>query len=553
MRLINGLSYKLEEFTDDELPTYAILSHTWGVEEVSFQDICNGNGSFELFRDREGYKKIKFCCQQAWSEGIRYSWVDTCCIDKTSSAELSEAINSMFRWYKRATVCYALLTDVHEVLDELKLLDSPLRASRWFTRGWTLQELIAPEKVLFFNANREHIGSKRTLRQLISSITGIDVHILQNPDDVFSINLARRMSWAANRNTTRLEDIAYCLMGIFDVNMPLLYGEGEKAFLRLQEEIIKDSDDQSLFAWEIEEKNLGRPWELSPWDTIGIFASHPSMFRNSDLIETFPAQGTVMTMTNRGLQVQLPILRLADGNFAGILSCSAGQKDEVWENLPSNMAIPLANSPYGNGSLGRQAGYQLLRVREAEIADAQVQIVYLAKNIPTFSPAQPPRPYTMKIIDNHCSCYAPRRAIYAAKPLSSLTTFKSWALPIQDFRFPPDRADYMAAFHFTHVVDARLGFVVVLESRRVRQLWSMLLFEYAKDESLEDLLVRSVGSFRNNPVFNLTTPDVEVQISSMSYPDKKGIWAGFQVTILRGVLQYAPRPQHELAIDGTCG
>jgi hypothetical protein len=245
MRLIHGQTLKIVDFADHHhIPPYAILSHTWSDEEVTFQDMSMdlSNEARQLLgSDFKGasYKKIAFCCQQASKDGLEYSWVDTCSIDKTSSSELSEAINSMYRWYAKAAVCYAYLSDVH-------LITKDISQSRWFTRGWTLQELIAPRNVKFFTSNWELIGTKQSLCRSIAGITGIDVETLLDPSSLSSASVARKLSWAAERQTTRTEDVAYCLMGIFDVNMPLLYGEGERAFIRLQEEIIKENDDHSL-------------------------------------------------------------------------------------------------------------------------------------------------------------------------------------------------------------------------------------------------------------------------------------------------------------------
>jgi hypothetical protein len=247
MRLLqtlpNGDLCLTEDFLDDAIPPYAILSHTWGDEEVTFQDINEGTG-----RDKAGYAKLRFSSDQAARDGLKYFWVDTCCINKSSSAELSEAINSMFRWYQGAAMCYVYLSDVSMKKRKRGDEDSPptweqlFRGSRWFTRGWTLQELLAPSIVEFFSREGTRLGSKVSLKDTISSITRIPVDVLGG-HDLKRFSVAQRMSWAASRQTTRVEDQAYSLMGIFDVNMPLLYGEGEKAFLRLQEEIIKNSND----------------------------------------------------------------------------------------------------------------------------------------------------------------------------------------------------------------------------------------------------------------------------------------------------------------------
>lgn len=248
MRLLNTSTLKLREFYDDEIPDYAILSHTWEDGEVSFQEMEKSasapastvsDGLNEITRpgtraafeskSMPGYTKITQFGRLAAAEGWNYVWVDTCCIDKTSSAELSEAINSMYRWYEEAQVCYVYMTDVSSA--------SPQRFqwSRWFTRGWTLQELLAPSTVVFYDKDWIEIGTRWSLRGEISRATGITYESMIRPKDS---SIATKMSWASNRRTTRVEDIAYCLMGLFDINMPLLYGEGQKAFMRLQYEIM---------------------------------------------------------------------------------------------------------------------------------------------------------------------------------------------------------------------------------------------------------------------------------------------------------------------------
>ncbi|CAJ2507703.1 Uu.00g088890.m01.CDS01 [Anthostomella pinea] len=252
MRLLNARTYEVHEFLSEEAGRdYAILSHTWGLEECTLQQM-----SAPGVATRKGYAKIKYCCDQALRDGLEWAWVDTCCIDKTSTAELSEAINSMFRWYRQASVCYTYLDDVTTLQD--------LGSCRWLTRGWTLQELIAPRDLRFYSSTWSYLGSKFELRDMLSDITTIDQSVLTT--GVFDqVPVARRMSWAAKRQTTRVEDQAYSLLGIFDVNMPLLYGEGKKSFTRLQEEIMKVSDDQTLFAW-------GLPKTLA---SIGDFTTGP--------------------------------------------------------------------------------------------------------------------------------------------------------------------------------------------------------------------------------------------------------------------------------------
>ncbi|KAH8899063.1 HET-domain-containing protein, partial [Thozetella sp. PMI_491] len=241
MRLIDTSTLELQEFPSEDRLKYAVLSHNWGDGEVTFGDMT----SPATRKAKRGWAKIQKTCQLAKSAGLKYAWVDTCCIDKSSSSELSESINSMFRWYAAAHVCYAYLEDLspHESIEQ------GLPACRWMTRGWTLQELIAPRDVRFFDSTWSHRGSKADLESVLEEYTHIPASILQGKQVLSNLAIAMRMSWAANRETTRVEDMAYSLMGLFDVNMPLLYGEGIKAFRRLQEEILRRTNDMSILAW----------------------------------------------------------------------------------------------------------------------------------------------------------------------------------------------------------------------------------------------------------------------------------------------------------------
>jgi hypothetical protein len=243
MRLLhyNDGDLSLATFFADKIPQkYAILSHTWGAEEVTFEDLQNRTCGKEA-----GYKKIRFCGEQARRDGLQYFWVDTCCIDKSSSAELTEAINSMFRWYRESTKCYVYLSDVST--KKRKASDSStkctwepaFRSSKWFTRGWTLQELIAPTSVEFFSKDQELLGDKRRLERQIHEITGIPLSALRGTP-LSHFNIEDRLIWAGTRQTTREEDRAYSMLGICSIYMPLIYGEGEKnAFRRLRKELGK--------------------------------------------------------------------------------------------------------------------------------------------------------------------------------------------------------------------------------------------------------------------------------------------------------------------------
>jgi len=348
------------EFSDDEATKYAILSHRWIAQEVDYAEIVElakmAVEERDEIRQRDGYQKILQSCEQAQKDGYEWLWVDTCCIDKRSSAELSEAINSMYRWYENAKVCYAYLHDVPDprfptASDRERYLDFS-GWPEWFSRGWTLQELIAPSSVQFFNKNWQNIGDKRTLAPTLVGITGIPEYILIHGLCENRPCVAQIMSWAANRTTTRVEDRAYSLMGLLDVNMPMLYGEGKKAFQRLQLEIIRASNDQSIFAWD---RNVR---------TGSILADDPSCFRScgsmelmghdefiQSLKEDVPEEeldciddrlGTFL-ITNRGIQIWL-LLRPHHSSrtlFQARLPCHRGP----WEP-PLNINLVLWESNY---------------------------------------------------------------------------------------------------------------------------------------------------------------------------------------------------------------
>jgi len=229
------------EPTSSNVPAYAILSHTWGKEEVLFQDMEAGTDRSKTV-SKAGWKKIQFCAKQAAVDGLQYFWVDTCCIDKKNAVELGAAINSMFRWYQNAARCYVYLSDVSKPdagADDQRAWKEAFRTSRWFTRGWTLQELIAPRMVDFFSSEGERLGSKFSLESDIHEITGIEKNALRG-DTLSNFSIKERRCWAERRNTTIEEDGAYCLIGIFDVSMAPNYGERrDQAFRRLEEEIHK--------------------------------------------------------------------------------------------------------------------------------------------------------------------------------------------------------------------------------------------------------------------------------------------------------------------------
>ncbi|KAI0861345.1 HET domain-containing protein [Xylaria cubensis] len=330
MWLINIKSMKLEEFTPPHLPSYAILTHTWGQEEVTFQEFRN----WKAIEDKAGFAKIKKTCELAAAKEIPYVWVDTCCIDKSSSAELSEAINSMFEWYKLSTVCFAYLSDLN-VRNSPTLWRDEVRqlVCRWFRRGWTLQELLAPAKLEFYDRAWNFKGLKTdslVMRQLFR-MTGIrSREVFENSNALRKIAIGERMSWASKRETTRVEDLAYCLLGIFQVNMPLLYGEGMRAFQRLQEEIIKMNTDMSLFCWR------ARPQESK---YRGLLAHSPAEFasyHDTDLKSrksiSWSSVGSEkeFSVTNKGVRIDAELVKtIYAGREMTALRCNLRPDDYV--------------------------------------------------------------------------------------------------------------------------------------------------------------------------------------------------------------------------------
>jgi hypothetical protein len=396
MRLINTESLELEEFFDSNQPSYAILSHTWDAGEVSFTEwnifLEDRNSKKALqIQKKQGFQKIlDFCrvvkqghvfchhgvcsdivdrmdCRPSHqcrcclatcrcpSKSFNWAWCDTISIDKSSSAELSEAINSMYNWYQGAEICYAFLGDVSDQ-DKIYEKSSEFRQSRWFTRGWTLQELIAPKAVQFFSKSWKHIDGKHHHAELIEEITGIPKGLMFSPTFLASFSIAQRMSWAALRTTTRKEDLAYCLLGIFGVHMPLLYGEGNRAFIRLQEEIIKRVPEHSIFAWNKIETHANTEFQA--------FADSPSRFKSCsninsslplDIINILPEEAMFrrpFQITNVGLHITIPLISFsdlnipshwcADNGYLAILSCEDSLRPQ------SLIALRLEHYPENN-------------------------------------------------------------------------------------------------------------------------------------------------------------------------------------------------------------
>ncbi|MDI1489141.1 MAG: hypothetical protein OHK93_008419 [Ramalina farinacea] len=325
MHLLHTSRLELQEFIGDDIPKYAILSHTWGDQEVLFRHVWEKD--FPPGASM-GSRKIRNACALAVKDGWEYIWVDTCCINKESSAELSEAINAMYQWYKASEVCYVYLSDVSPS-------GKGLKESRWFTRGWTLQELLAPRLVKFYNQHWQYVASKDLRDEIwrdkaymrsvadfytttqarkvptppvgraptflaeLAEVTCIAIPYLTR---VSTASVAQKMSWLAERQTKRGEDTAYCMLGIFDVNMPLLYGEGKtKAFIRLQSEILKTTYDDSIFAWNNPDLWSSGLLASSPHDFINCGNIKSSAFEMGEVARRPPS------LTSLGLEMEIPV------------------------------------------------------------------------------------------------------------------------------------------------------------------------------------------------------------------------------------------------------
>lgn len=278
---------------------YAILSHRWENPEITFDQMRAG----ELSGTVPQSSKIQRACETAKSRDLKWIWIDTCCINKDSQSELAEALNSMFKWYREAKVCFAYLFDVrretsskeHDVFRRQTRQDDPhsedgvsSKHSVWFSRGWTLQELLAPKVIQFYDMDWNELGTRSELAQEIEGITKIDARYLREAHEggtqFRTVCIATKMSWMANRTTTRDEDMAYSMLGLFDVSMAPIPGEGgPRAFARLQKELLKNVLDESIFAWKMPKDRLGAPSTNAGWasDEWGLLAPHPKCFDQS--------------------------------------------------------------------------------------------------------------------------------------------------------------------------------------------------------------------------------------------------------------------------------
>ncbi|KAI0816991.1 heterokaryon incompatibility protein-domain-containing protein [Trametes gibbosa] len=427
MRLINTYTGAFEWHHDPTTVRYAILSHVWDLAgEQSYKDVFRihkqlprsspgGGASLPPTFPSQVSAKIRHCCTHARRNGYTLLWIDSCCIDKSSSAELSEAINSMYQWYEQATVCYAFLFDVRSDEDP-RGARSSFRRSKWFTRGWTLQELLAPLRVVFLSADWRPLGTLSSLAAVIEEVTGIERGVLLHQTPLRTVSVARRMSWAAQRVTTRVEDEAYSLMGIFGVMMPTIYGEGRNAFGRLQEEILKQAPDQTVFAWGPALCPAAHPDGIRPsvsyftLDNVlprerNLFASSPRDFAacaemepeaHLSLSERLGGLGVPFpeyTSTGFGIRTRMPILPPAEDAthsiYIGVLACVAGDGNLTGLFLHANRTW-MSNGYYiGMDVDAEDTVYRTVPLTDEVLAQwgpPEVAEVYLPTRVMTSSP-----------------------------------------------------------------------------------------------------------------------------------------------------------------------
>ncbi|KAM5546190.1 hypothetical protein V8D89_000316 [Ganoderma adspersum] len=422
-----------------ESPRYAILSHTWDTTgEQTYQALLKLQERYQSRARRWRWiPKIRDACRVARQKGYRYLWIDSCCIDKTSSSELSESINSMYQWYSRADVCYTFLQDVPAKEDH-KAEDSRFRRSRWFTRGWTLQELIAPKDLVFLAWDWTVIGSKESLAKPVTEITNIDYNALLHIEPLDEFSVAQRLSWAAKRETTRMEDRAYSMLGIFDINMPTLYGEGDRAFRRLQEEIMRRTPDQSLFAWT----DCGLPdpssylhdheaahthkdqrrFAFGDSKSMSLLALSISDFSECGGIETLshdevirrldlPANGLPATdydFTPYGIRVQLPVIHFSSSNYFP-LECVRQRLEDIPLSKWYLVILGCGHRDFSNHLLGR--------VCYTQSSGSAIELLYSGcvwvNWIPTIFDLLPMPPATIMRLD---SSHISSKTLYIPQP-----------------------------------------------------------------------------------------------------------------------------------------
>ncbi|KAI1469651.1 uncharacterized protein F4812DRAFT_419831 [Daldinia caldariorum] len=373
MWLLNTETLTLKYFNEAQLKglSFAILSHTWGSDEILFHEV---QGDRAALQDRAGWKKLTSFCKTALAYGFGHGWMDTCCIDKRNSADVTEAINSAYMYYYDSGACFIHLEDVHKYADEATgssgraevtrdQLLARVRTTRWIRRGWTLQEFIAPKRRYFFASDWSDIEDGDNLLDALAESTRISIDLLKDRDLLDGFCTAERMKWASRRETTRAEDVAYCLMGMFKVNMPVLYGEGaQNAFRRLQREIMQFSFDMTIFVW------------YGDYESSGLLAQSPSDFADTPLSSLWPPwDASAYSLTNAGLSISLNIINQqeigeygccakSDGNILlATLQCDVLTPEGQWE-VPVIYLEPVMSANTARGR--RWKTYRRIRCAE---------------------------------------------------------------------------------------------------------------------------------------------------------------------------------------------
>ncbi|KAH9911279.1 HET-domain-containing protein [Epithele typhae] len=441
----------------DQVPGgYAILSHLWDDHELSLRELraltteCAQMGTNP--RDRVP-RKLRMACTLARQHGYAWLWADTCCIDKTSQTELSEALNAMFRFYALSAICYAYLRDVPSDSSAANgvFFHADFTRSLWHRRGWTLPELLAPKLVVFLSSDWKVLGTKSDHATLLHDITRIPVPILRGEQDMAELSVAQRMSWAANRETTRPEDEAYCLMGIFGVNMPVLYGEGEKAFYRLQEAIMKTTSDPSLFFWGpvgTYKAILSRSHRESSHNHISVdsylLAPSPTLFKSvgdgsgvnyaPPMAPAPPHHKSVLwkvvckafvkssrrqvgaptfTITPRGILVHTALVKLSSTCFLALFSCSDAHGATALALTPCPSSFDPHHPIYHFGAHGirrvSQLGYLRDRVNLDELPKPRWKSFYVIPKPPFRADPDSPRSLSLSVAVMNTTITSPFR------------------------------------------------------------------------------------------------------------------------------------------------
>ncbi|KAK0742058.1 heterokaryon incompatibility protein-domain-containing protein [Apiosordaria backusii] len=516
MRLINVINHQLEEVYGSSIPEYAILSHTWNTpEEATFQDWSRPLTRIRKFKV-SGFAKIYGACKRAREDGIQYLWVDTVCIDKSSSAELSEAINSMYAWYEKAKTCYVYLSDVRIASKDKRPEDNysidifdVFKRSRWWTRGWTLQELLAPTNVIFYSKEWFQLGTKHALAVLISEISGIDEDCLRNIKRVSHCSIAQRMSWASKRVVTREEDVAYSLLGIFGINMPLLYGEGsQNAFRRLQEEIIKVSDDQSVFAFD------------TGSSVNTLLAHHPSDFAHQSKVRPSFAQSITspFTMSNAGLSLTTPLIQTLSPYWViAVLNCVEVRWAQQDMRKRSIVCLPL---------LGRDNRFMR--------AHAPVTLITIGVDSVA---AQSPRAPPPRTINNNANRWNGDNTGSDILTDNTSSVGRTTPLEIQDLTTRKETTYLVSYFsriyplYGNEIDEAMKGFAIVDED----------LNKATPERGFMITFPRSMGKYQYSSAFPKEDmhPEISFFLPSAKAPNMHSDGAGDHGEVTRGILVFA--------------